>query len=151
MYENLNAGAEEWDRLGDRMISSLLRLIYDDDEFVRNSAVVFARRLLSPEAFQATTDMRLGQGAISVLNFFWKATSVSPNYRLKLTRLRKNGAFRSAIVATLSKKLLDFDFQDLALKGMLELVHGYLETRVSIISSRKVTFASDISTFINKG
>ncbi|RPA92835.1 hypothetical protein L873DRAFT_1708250 [Choiromyces venosus 120613-1] len=98
MYENLNAGAEEWDRLGDRMISSLLRLIYDDDEFVRNSAVVFARRLLSPEAFQMTTNMRLGEGAISVLNFFWKATL---------------------------------------------LVHGYLETRVSIISSRKVNSASD--------
>jgi neurofibromin 1 len=41
-------------------------------------------------------------------------------------------------VATLSKKLLDFDFRDPGLKSMLELVHGYLETRVNIIQSRKV-------------
>ena len=41
-------------------------------------------------------------------------------------------------MATLSKKLLDFDFRDPGLKSMLELVHGYLETRVSIIQSRKV-------------
>ena len=45
---------------------------------------------------------------------------------------------RSAIVATLSKKLMDFDFRDPGLKSMLELVHGYLETRVDIIQSRKV-------------
>jgi hypothetical protein len=46
--------------------------------------------------------------------------------------------YRSAIVGTLSKKLLDFDFPDAALKSMLELVHGYLETRVNIIQARKV-------------
>lgn len=106
--------SDEWDRLGDRIINAILRLIYDDDEFVRNSAVVFARRLLSTEAFQLT--MRQN-GDFNLLGFFWKATS--------------------AIVATLSKKLLDFDFRDPGLKSMLELVHGYLETRVSIISSRK--------------
>jgi hypothetical protein len=50
----------------------------------------------------------------------------------------EEGKNRSAIVATLSKKLLDFDFRDPGLKNMWELVHGYLETRVSIISSRKV-------------
>jgi len=38
----------------------------------------------------------------------------------------------------LSKKLLDFDFRDPSLKNMLELVHGYLDTRVNIIQSRKV-------------
>lgn len=105
---------EVWDRLGDRIINAILRLIYDDDEFVRNSTVVFARRLLSAEAFQMTIQESDG---FSLLGFFWKATS--------------------AIVATLSKKLLDFDFRDPGLKSMLELVHGYLETRVSIISSRK--------------
>lgn len=105
---------EMWDRLGDRIINAILRLIYDDDEFVRNSTVVFARRLLSTEAFQMTIQESDG---FSLLGFFWKATS--------------------AIVATLSKKLLDFDFRDPGLKSMLELVHGYLETRVSIISSRK--------------
>lgn len=103
-----------WDQLGDRIINAILRLIYDDDEFVRNSTVVFARRLLSTEAFQMTIQESDG---FSLLGFFWKATS--------------------AIVATLSKKLLDFDFRDPGLKSMLELVHGYLETRVSIISSRK--------------
>lgn len=128
MFENLlgstfeNAGdphqespdPEVWDRLGDRIINAILRLIYDDDEFVRNSTVVFARRLLSAEAFQMTIQESDG---FSLLGFFWKATS--------------------AIVAMLSKKLLDFDFRDPGLKSMLELVHGYLETRVSIISSRK--------------
>lgn len=113
-YHQESPDPEVWDRLGDRIINAILRLIYDDDEFVRNSTVVFARRLLSAEAFQMTIQESDG---FSLLGFFWKATS--------------------AIVATLSKKLLDFDFRDPGLKSMLELVHGYLETRVSIISSRK--------------
>jgi neurofibromin 1 len=52
---------------------------------------------------------------------------------------------RSAIVATLSKKLLDFDFRDPGLKNMLELVHGYLETRVNIIQARKVLRTTGLS------
>ena len=63
----------------------------------------------------AMNDSRGGQG---LLNMFWLATS--------------------AIVATLSKKLMEFDFRDPGLKSMLELVHGYLETRVDIIKARKV-------------
>lgn len=113
-YHQDSPDHDVWDRLGDKIINAILRLIYDDDEFVRNSTVVFARRLLSTEAFQMTIQESDG---FSLLGFFWKATS--------------------AIVATLSKKLLDFDFRDPGLKSMLELVHGYLETRVSIISSRK--------------
>lgn len=95
MYENLDdADMGEWERLGDRMISSILRLIYDDDEFVRNSAVVFARRLLSLEAFQMTIDMQLGKGAISVLNFFWKATLVLPSTLLTFPeRLRRSNSW----------------------------------------------------------
>lgn len=123
MYENLPSPTseseprdtdQEWEKLGDRIINAILRLICDDDEFVRNSAVIFAKRLLSTEAFQVT--MRQN-GNLSLLAFFWKATST--------------------VVASLSKKLLDFHAQDPGLKSMLELVHGYLETRVSIISSRK--------------
>ncbi|KAL7276775.1 Ras GTPase activating protein ira2 [Rhizina undulata] len=120
IYESL-AGfrdSEEWDNLADKSINSILKLFCDEDEFVRNSTVIFARRLLSPGSFQNAINSEKWRPQVTdVLGLFWKATST--------------------IVATLSKKLLDYDFRDPSLKDMLELVHGYLETRVNIISSSK--------------
>lgn len=123
LYENMKAGEsqEDWGTLADKSINSILKLIYDEDEFVRNSTVIFARRLLSPESFQMAMAMDDSKGGQGLLNMFWLATS--------------------AIVATLSKKLMEFDFRDPGLKSMLELVHGYLETRVDIIKARKVIWS----------
>ncbi|KAI5802565.1 hypothetical protein FPQ18DRAFT_365113 [Pyronema domesticum] len=119
LYENIDFRSGDWSQLADKSINSILTLICDDDEFVRNSTVTFARRLLSPETFQTATKDQgtLLQQDHNLLPFFWTGTS--------------------AIVAMLSKKLLDFDFRDPSLKNMLELVHGYLDTRVNIIQSRK--------------
>ncbi|KAA8914567.1 hypothetical protein FN846DRAFT_896963 [Sphaerosporella brunnea] len=99
LYENLDTRGDNWNQLLDKSVDSILKLVCDDDEFVRNSTVIFARRLLSPEAFQVATHKDMRQDADKVLEFFWTGT-------------------------------------------MLELVHGYLETRVNIIQSRKVHKAS---------
>ncbi|KAI5797697.1 hypothetical protein EDC01DRAFT_36289 [Geopyxis carbonaria] len=125
LYENLEGTTDmaDWDKLCEKSINSILKLIYDDDEFVRNSTVIFSRRLMSAESYQIAIE-RMHSSEQHLLNFFWTATS--------------------AIVATLSKKLLDFDFRDPGLKSMLELVHGYLDTRVQMIQTRK-DFATGVT------
>jgi neurofibromin 1 len=74
LYENLDTHGDNWNQLLDKSIDSILKLVCDDDEFVRNSTVIFARRLLSPEAFQVATRMDMYQDADKVLEFFWTGT-----------------------------------------------------------------------------
>lgn len=77
LYENMPQGddPQEWTRLADKSINSILKLIYDEDEFVRNSTVIFARRLLSPENFHFALHLHEnGDGRQGMLNMFWVAT-----------------------------------------------------------------------------
>jgi neurofibromin 1 len=74
LYENLSTHGDNWNQMLDKSIDSILKLVCDDDEFVRNSTVIFARRLLSPEAFQIATHMDMHQDADKVLEFFWTGT-----------------------------------------------------------------------------
>jgi neurofibromin 1 len=74
LYENLSTHGDNWNQMLDKSIDSILKLVCDDDEFVRNSTVIFARRLLSPEAFQTATNMDANQNADKVLEFFWTGT-----------------------------------------------------------------------------
>lgn len=77
LYENLSSRGDNWRQLADKSIDSILKLICDDDEFVRNSTVIFARRLLSLEAFQIASSMipnTLDGQVSNVLDFFWTGT-----------------------------------------------------------------------------
>jgi neurofibromin 1 len=74
LYENLDFRRGDWSQLADKSINSILTLICDDDEFVRNSTVTFARRLLSPEAFQVAVSREGVQNDESLLPFFWTET-----------------------------------------------------------------------------
>jgi neurofibromin 1 len=76
LYENFDAssGPDEWDRLADGSVNAILKLISDDDEFVRNSTVIFARRMMSPEAFHLASRMEILRQDDNVLNFFWAGT-----------------------------------------------------------------------------
>lgn len=74
LYENLDFRGGDWSQLADKSINSILTLICDDDEFVRNSTVTFARRLLSPEAFQLAAGKGEVQNDENILPFFWTGT-----------------------------------------------------------------------------
>ena len=74
LYENLDFRGGDWSQLADKSINSILTLICDDDEFVRNSTVTFARRLLSPEAFQTAASKEEVHDDESILPFFWTGT-----------------------------------------------------------------------------
>lgn len=76
LYENIDFRSGDWSQLADKSINSILTLICDDDEFVRNSTVTFARRLLSPETFQTATKDQgtLLQQDHNLLPFFWTGT-----------------------------------------------------------------------------
>ena len=76
LYENFDAssGPDEWDKLADGSVNAILKLISDDDEFVRNSTVIFARRMMSPEAFHLASRMEILRQDDNVLNFFWAGT-----------------------------------------------------------------------------
>ncbi|TGZ81752.1 hypothetical protein EX30DRAFT_254963 [Ascodesmis nigricans] len=108
--------AFEYER--DNVMNAILRLIYDEDEFIRNSTVLFTKKLMTRESFEwFISSPAMTQNEALIGQVFWFTSS--------------------ALLFTLSQRLLEFDPRDPGLKTLLSLLHDYLEARASVIEYRK--------------
>ncbi|KAF8455245.1 hypothetical protein BDZ91DRAFT_746797 [Kalaharituber pfeilii] len=105
------------DPYSEQFVSSLLLFMTDEDEMVRKSATAFARRLLAQDPMDFMTSLEQHRDKDAVVNYFWRATST--------------------IAYALAKKLMEFDFRDSGLKGMLNIVHDHLSGRMGVLQLRK--------------
>ena len=105
------------DPYSEGFISSLLLFMTDDDEMVRRSASAFARRILAREPRDVIASLEEKQDKVAMVTYFWRATST--------------------IAISLAKILMEFDFRDPGLKGMLDMVHSHLLGRLGVLRLKK--------------
>jgi len=119
LYEGAPKNSDESGAFFEKTLSSILNCITDDDTFVRTLSAEFARRLISRDANSIDDRARQSSKTQTELQIeSWKGAS--------------------AILVTFSRKLLDFDLSDPALKVMLGLVRDYMETRLQFLRNMKI-------------
>ncbi|RPA79455.1 hypothetical protein BJ508DRAFT_415934 [Ascobolus immersus RN42] len=110
---------DNWDSTFERISSSLLILLGDEDETIRTATAVLCRGLIGPGC--TSIIQKQVQAGIVVAQktqlYFWRGTS--------------------AVCHLLSRRMLEADFRDPSLKHTLELVHQYLDTRVQLLRTHK--------------
>lgn len=105
------------DPYSEGFVSSLLLFMTDEDEMVRKSASAFARRLLAQDPLDIISFLEEMREKDLVVNYFWRATST--------------------IASSLAKKLMEFDFRDSGLKGMLDMIYNHLRGRLGVLHIKK--------------
>src|SRR5690606_37917733 len=113
---------KEWETTVERVLSSLVTLLNDEDEVIKRLTGFFVQKQLNPTMgllIEKYREQVGAEGMVSIACNFWKTTSI--------------------ICLTLSRQLLDADFRDPNLRTMLELVHGFLDTRLNVLRKYKVS------------
>ncbi|KAF3935966.1 Neurofibromin [Dactylella cylindrospora] len=117
LYEGTSK-QEESSIFFEKTLSCILNCASEDDSLIRKLSTEFARRLISKETTSLSNGNPTNKSEAELQVESWKAAS--------------------AILVTFSRKLLDYDLSDPALKVMLGLVRDYMETRLGYLKSMKV-------------
>lgn len=115
-----------WESINEKVMSSVLSLLTDEDEAVRSSTGVFVQKQLTINTGTLLRNFVRDGGLESAAAMqFWKSTS--------------------SVCHTLSRRLLDVDFRDPTLRGTLEMIHGFLEGRLHVLRTHKVASPSPLT------
>lgn len=121
-FEGLTDSHAAWEGVGEKVMTSIMSLLTDEDEAVRLATGTFVlKQLTSNTGAVVARFVRSGGHDLTAAIHFWKSSS--------------------SICITLSRRLLDADFRDPTMRGTLQMVHSFLEGRLHVLRTHKVVFA----------